>query len=73
MPRLCLRSFSENMSRLLLVFAANAFCSSGDADGENGLSPLALLLLLPRGLRKGDSAELGLKFRDEPDRGDEEK
>ena len=39
--------------------------------GEKGLSPL--LWLPPRGLRKGDSAAPGLKVRDEPERGDEEK
>ena len=53
--------------------AAKAFCSSGDADGEKGLSPLLWLPPPPRGLRKGDSAAPGLKVRDEPERGDEEK
>jgi hypothetical protein len=51
--------------------AAKAFCSSGDAEGEKGLSPL--LWVPPRGLRKGDSAAPGLKVLDEPERGDEEK
>jgi hypothetical protein len=62
--RLSLRSVSAS-SRLLFFFEAMAFCSRGEADGENGLP-------LPRlALRKGDNAELGLKFR-EAERGEEE-
>ena len=67
-PRLLLRSTSatSRLLVLLLFLATIAFCSIGEADGENGLP-------LPRlGLRKGDSAELGLKFRETETGEDEE-
>ena len=69
-PKLLLRSMSAISRLVLMLFlAAMAFCSKGEAEGENGL-PVALPL--PRlGLRKGDRAELGLKFR-EVESGEEE-
>jgi hypothetical protein len=50
---------------LLFCFAAMAFCSSGEADGENG-EPLPWLWV---GLRKGERAEVELKR--EADSGEE--